>query len=208
MLQIVEFAIFAFLNTVFLQIPGFSQGPTVSVNPWIKGIVESALGIVGIAVLLNLFTAVIRRKMVDQSKLKRIMKEVKAWQKERMAAFKTKDQEKIDEVNKKSAYMNKMNMELMQMNMRPMMITFVPFLLIFYLLLPHLFAPVVALSPIPLDIIPGNFFHLTCTQADLAKTPPVCNHINELYLWSWYFLSSIAMSGIIMRVTKTSMTAD
>ncbi|HEX5457910.1 MAG TPA: EMC3/TMCO1 family protein [Candidatus Nitrosotalea sp.] len=203
-----ELAILAFLNTIFLQIPGFSQGPTGSENPWIKGMVESALGIVGIAILLNLFTAVIRRKMVDQSKLKRIMKEVKVWQKERMAAFKSKDQEKIDEVNKKSAYMNKMNMEMMQMNMRPMMITFVPFLLIFYLLLPHLFAPVVALSPIPLDVIPGNFFHLTCTQADLTKTPPVCNHVNELYLWSWYFLSSISMSGIIMRVTKTSMTAD
>lgn len=203
-----EFAVLAFLNTIFLQIPGFSQTAMGSGNPWIKGTAESALGIVGIAILLNLFTAVIRRKMVDQSKLKRIMKEVKSWQKERMSAFKSKDQEKIDEVNKKSAYMNKMNMELMQMNMRPMMITFVPFLLIFYLLLPHLFAATVALSPIPLDIVPGNFFHLTCTQADLTKTPHVCNSVNELYLWSWYFLSSISMSGIIMRVTKTSMTAD
>jgi uncharacterized membrane protein (DUF106 family) len=26
-----------------------------------------------------------------------------------------------------------------------------------------------------------------------------------LYLWAWYFLSSIAFSGIIMRLTKTSM---
>jgi len=24
-------------------------------------------------------------------------------------------------------------------------------------------------------------------------------------LWAWYFLSSIAFSGIIMRLTKTSM---
>jgi uncharacterized membrane protein (DUF106 family) len=26
-----------------------------------------------------------------------------------------------------------------------------------------------------------------------------------LYLWAWYFLSSIAFSGIIMRLTKTTM---
>jgi uncharacterized membrane protein (DUF106 family) len=130
-------AILAFLNTIFLQLPSFGQTSMGSENPWIQGMIASTFGIVGIAIMLNLFTAVIRRKMVDQDKLKRIMKEVKLWQKERMAAFKAKDQQKIDEVNKKSAYMNKMNMEMMQMNMRPMMITFVPFLLIFYLLLPQ-----------------------------------------------------------------------
>ena len=199
---------FDFINSIALQIPGLSKGPLGSANPIVKGMIASAFGIMGISVGLNLLNALIKRKMVDQEKLKRLLKETRAWQKERMAAFKSKDQAKTDELNKKSAYMNKMNMEMMQMNMRPMMITFVPFLLIFYLLLPHLFAPTVALSPIPLDIIPGNFFHLTCTQADLSKIPSICNHVNELYLWSWYFLSSVAVSGIIMRVTKTSMTAD
>jgi uncharacterized membrane protein (DUF106 family) len=146
--------------------------------------------------------------MVDQEKIKRLLKETRAWQKERMAAFRAKDQEKIDQLNKKSAYMNKMNMEVMQSNMRPMMITFVPFLLVFYLVLPHLFSYTVALSPIPLDIIPGNFFHLTCTAEDIAKPEHVCTQANQMYLWSWYFLSSVAVSGIIMRVTKTSMSAD
>lgn len=202
------FPFFEFLNSILLQIPGLSSGPLGSEHPWLQGTVASVFGIVGIAVLLNLFTAVIRRKMVDQTKLRRVMKEVKAWQKERMAAYKSKDQDKISEVNKKSAYMNKMNMEVMQMNMRPMMFTFIPFLLIFYLLLPHLFSYTVALSPIPLDFVPGNFFHLTCTAADLGKTPTVCTQENEMYLWSWYFLSSIAVSGIIMRVTKTSMNVD
>src|SRR5574338_1449789 len=194
-----------FLNSIFLQIPGMNRGPLGSADPVVKGMIQSALGILGIAIGLNLFNAVIRKKMTDQNKIRRLMKETKAWQKERMAAFRAKDQDRINEINKKSAYMNKMNMELMQMNMRPMMITFVPFLLIFYLLLPHLFAPVVALSPIPLDFVPGNFFHLTCTQADLTKTPNVCKHENEVYFWAWYFLSSIAFSGIIMRLTKTTM---
>ena len=54
--------------------------------------------------------------MVDQVKQRRITKEVRAWQKERMAAFRSKDQARIASANKKSAYMNKMNMEMMQMN--------------------------------------------------------------------------------------------
>ena len=85
----------------------------------------------GFGILLNVFNSAVRRKMVDQTKLKRIMKETKAWQKERMAAMRAKDQAKSAELGKKSSYMNKMSMEMMQMNMRPMMITFVPLILIF-----------------------------------------------------------------------------
>ena len=113
--------------------------------------------------------------MVDQTKLKRIMKETRAWQKERMAAFRSKDQEKMSELNKKSAYMNKMSMEMMQMNMRPMMITFVPLILIFYFVLPQLFSYTVALSPIPLNVIPGEWFQLTCTAEQVADPEHVCN---------------------------------
>jgi uncharacterized membrane protein (DUF106 family) len=133
------------------------------------------------------------------------MKETRAFQKERMAAMRAKDQAKINELNKKSSYMNKMSMEMMQMNMRPMMITFVPLILIFYLVLPHLFAHTVALSPIPLNVIPGDFFQLTCTATQAADPEHVCKEENALFLWAWYFLSSIAFSGIIMKLTKTSM---
>jgi len=148
--------------------------------------------------------------MVDQDKLRRLMKDTRAWQKERMTAFRAKDQEKINELNKKSAYMNKMNMELMQMNMRPMMITFIPLILIFYFVLPPLFAYTVAVSPISLNFIPGDFFQLTCTAEKVAEVtaadqPHPCHHVNEIYFWAWYFLSSIAFSGIIMRLTKTTM---
>jgi uncharacterized membrane protein (DUF106 family) len=31
---------------------------------------------------------------------------------------------------------------------------------------------------------------------------------NALYLWAWYFLSSISFSGIIMKLTKTSMNLN
>ena len=175
-------------------------------DPIVKGLILSMFCITGFGILLNLFNAGVRKKMVDQVKLKRIMKETRGYQKERMKAMRSKDQAKIAELNKKSKYMNKMSMEMMQMNMRPMMITFVPLILIFYLVLPQLFSYTVAMSPIPLNVIPGDFFTLTCTAIQAADSEHVCfEKENSLYLWAWYFLSSIAFSGMIMRLTKTTM---
>ena len=198
--------IFLFLDSFLLQFDfGGQRAALGSDDPIIKGTILTVFCVAGFGILLNFFNAFVRKKMVDRTKLKRIMKETRAFQKERMAAMRAKDQAKINELNKKSSYMNKMSMEMMQMNMRPMMITFVPLILIFYLVLPHLFAHTVALSPIPLNVIPGNFFQLTCTAAQAADPEHVCKEENALFLWAWYFLSSIAFSGIIMKLTKTSM---
>jgi uncharacterized membrane protein (DUF106 family) len=204
--------ILLFLDTIFLQedggIFGFmenARGGLGSDDPMIKGAIPALFAVTGFGVILNFFNAAVRKKMVDQVKLKRIMKETKAWQKERMSAMRSKDQAKTDQLNKKSSYMNKMSMEMMQMNMRPMMITFVPLILIFYLVLPVLFSYTVALSPIPLNVIPGDFFQLTCTAEQALDVDHVCEDENALYLWAWYFLSSIAFSGIIMKLTKTTM---
>jgi uncharacterized membrane protein (DUF106 family) len=200
--------ILLFIESIPLQFDFFGgEGRQAlgSEDPIIKGLVLSMVVVTGFGILLNIFNAAVRKKMVDQTKLKRIMKETKAWQKARMAAMRSKDQAKTAELNKKSSYMNKMSMEMMQMNMKPMMITFVPLILIFYLVLPQLFSFTVALSPIPLNVIPGDFFQLTCTAAQAADPEHVCADENALYLWAWYFLSSIAFSGIIMRLTKTSM---
>jgi uncharacterized membrane protein (DUF106 family) len=207
--------ILLFLDSVFLQesdggIFGFlggGGGSTAlgSADPLVQGIIPTVFAVTGFGMLLNLFNAAVRKKMVDQTKLKRIMKETRSWQKERMAAMRSKDQSKINELNKKSSYMNKMSMEMMQMNMRPMLITFVPLILIFYLVLPQLFSYTVALSPISLNVIPGDFFQLTCTAVQAADPNSVCPQENALFLWAWYFLSSIAFSGIIMKITKTSM---
>jgi len=175
-------------------------------DPIIQGVILSLFCVTGFGIILNLFNAGVRKKMVDQVKLKRIMKETRAWQKERMRAMRSKDSEKTAELNKKSSYMNKMSMEMMQMNMRPMMITFVPLILIFYLVLPQLFSYTVALSPIPLNVIPGDFFTLTCTAIQAADADHICfGKENAIYLWAWYFLSSIAFSGMIMKLTKTTM---
>ena len=204
--------ILLFIDSALLQLPDFLGGEgrmALGAEPedaWVKGFILTMFGVTGFGILLNVFNSVVRRKMVDQTKLKRIMKETKAWQKERMAAMRSKDQAKSAELNKKSSYMNKMSMEMMQMNMRPMMITFVPLILIFYLVLPVLFTYTVAISPIPLNVIPGDMFQLTCTAEQALDTTHICfGKENHLMLWAWYFLSSIAFSGIIMRLTKTSM---
>ena len=210
-------SILLFLDSVFLQggdggIFGFfgqdGGGVLGSDDPLVKGLIPTMFAVTGFGILLSFFNSAVRKKMVDQTKLRRIMKETRTWQKERIAAMRSKDQVRAAELNKKSAYMNKMSMEMMQMNMRPMMITFVPLILIFYLVLPQLFSHTVALSPISLNVIPGDFFHLTCTTEQAVDPNNVCDQENALYLWAWYFLSSIAFSGIIMKLTKTSMDLD
>ena len=201
--------ILLFIDSTFLQLPDFLGGERMALgsdDPMIKGLIITMFAVSGFGILLNIFNSAVRRKMVDQTKLKRIMKETKAWQKERMSAMRSKDTARSAELNKKSSYMNKMSMEMMQMNMRPMMITFVPLILIFYLVLPVLFSYTVAISPIPLNVIPGDMFQLTCTAEQALDTTHICfGKENHLMLWAWYFLSSIAFSGIIMRITKTSM---
>ena len=209
--------ILLFIDSALLQLPDFLGGEgrmaLGSDDPIVgrgmdasMALITGMFAVTGFGILLNVFNSAVRRKMVDQTKLKRIMKETKAWQKERMAAMRSKDQAKSAELGKKSSYMNKMSMEMMQMNMRPMMITFVPLILIFYLVLPVLFSYTVAISPIPLNVIPGDMFQLTCTAEQALDTTNICfGKENHLMLWAWYFLSSIAFSGIIMRITKTSM---
>jgi len=195
-----------FIDAVFLQMDlfGMREGPLGTDDPMIKGVILSMLAVAGFGIALNLINSSIRKKMVDQVKQRRITKEVRAWQKERMAAFRSKDQARIASANKKSSYMNKMNMEMMQMNIRPMMITIIPLMLIFYFVLPQLFSYTVALSPIPLNVIPGDWFELTCTALKVEEGA-YCQDENALYLWAWYFLSSIAFSGLIMKLTKTQM---
>ncbi len=203
--------ILLFIESIYLQWNPFGgeEGGRMmlgSDDPIIQGLILSMFAVSGFGIVLNLFNAGVRKKMVDQVKLKRIMKETRAYQKERMKAMRSKDLTKTAELNKKSKYMNKMSMEMMQMNMRPMMITFVPLILIFYLVLPQLFSYTVAMSPIPLNVIPGDFFTLTCTAVQAADAEHVCfGKENSLYLWAWYFLSSIAFSGMIMKLTKTTM---
>ena len=69
-------SIFLLLESIFLQgdLFGFQEGPLGTADPIVEGVIPSMVGIIGFALLLNLFNAGVRRKLVDQIKLKRIMK--------------------------------------------------------------------------------------------------------------------------------------
>ena len=77
--------VFMFIENLFLQFDFFGgdRGALGSDDPMVKGIVASMFGITGFGILLNIFNSAVRKKMVDSIKLKRIMKETRAWQKEK-----------------------------------------------------------------------------------------------------------------------------
>jgi len=202
-----------FFNYYYLQtngsgllgIFGININQFVNEEPVIKGIIPTLFLVSGFGISINFFNSIIRKKVVDQRKMKFLMEETKEWKNQKIKAVKSKDHEKILELNKKSSYINKISLEMMQMNMKPMIFTIIPVMLVFYLILPQLFSNIVALSPISLNIFPGNFFHLTCTAEQVIDPNNICTQENSVYRWAWYFLSSIAFSGIIMKITKTSM---
>ena len=224
--------ILLFLDSIFLQgdVSFFGERTNFgTANPPIKGMILSMFAVAGFGVLLSVFNSLVRKKMVDQVKLKRIMKETRAYQKERMAAMRAKDDEKTAKLNQKSSYMNKMQMEMMMMNMRPMLFTLAPLFIIFIFVLPALFFFTVAVSPVSLNVIPIDYyiFDITCSKGELIGVAYekdfdgndvtdndgnkivieeyFCNQENEIRLIGWYILSSISFSGIIMKLTKTSM---
>ena len=74
-----------FLDLVFLQGDIFGirgEGPLGSADPLVKGMLPSVFAVIGFSIMLNLFNAGVRKKLVDSVKLKRIMKETKTWQKQ------------------------------------------------------------------------------------------------------------------------------
>ncbi len=44
-------------------------------------------------------------------------------------------------------------------------------------------------------------------EEDVTERVPRCTMENEVLLWAWYFITSIAFSGIVMRITKTNIQA-
>ena len=82
--------ILQFLESIFLQEDGGffgfmgDRGALGSDDPMVKGLILSMFTVAAFGILLNLFNSGIRRKLVDQVKLRRIMKETRAFQKERM----------------------------------------------------------------------------------------------------------------------------
>lgn len=172
-------------------------------DPVITNMIVAVFAVAGFGILVGVINAIVRKKMTDAAKMQRILNETRAYNKEMKLAYKSKDQDKINKLNRKRAYISRLSMEMMQMNMRPMIITIVPFMLLILVVLPFLFSYTVAISPVSLNVIPGDYFVMTCTAEQAADNEHVCVRENEIFLISWYMLAAMAFSGMIIKVTKT-----
>ena len=74
-----------FLDLVFLQGDLFGirgEGPLGTADPLVKGMLPSVFAVIGFSIMLNLFNAGVRKKLVDSVKMKRIMKETRLTKKQ------------------------------------------------------------------------------------------------------------------------------
>lgn len=185
--------------------------PQYTQNPIFPDLLTATIIALLISVGMNFAFAMLRKKTTDIDKMQRVMKETTEWRKQYTEAIKKKDKARIDELKKRQAYVNKMALEMQQQQMRPMFIYMIPSFMIWIFVFPAIFGGTVSLSPIELPFISCSVDNVqTDTQprnetdsSQGVKGP--CEIPGEVYLWGWFLLTSFGFSGIISKVTKTSM---
>lgn len=202
---------YSILNDLMLQLPGLS--PHYTNHPLFPDMITSAIVAALIAMGLNTAMALLRRKTTNIEKMKTVMKETGEWRKRYTEAIKKKDKPQIEELKKKQAQMNKMNMEMQQQQMRPMMIYMIPSFMLWIFVFPSIFGQTVALSPITIP-------YISCSDSNVKNDnpPQLTNNIHsnqiikgpckvpgQVYLWGWFLLVNFAFSGIISKITNTSI---
>jgi uncharacterized membrane protein (DUF106 family) len=198
-------------ENLLLQLPGLS--PHYTNHPLFPDMVSSAIVAALIAIGLNTAMALLRRKTTNIEKMKTVMKETGEWRKKYTEAIKKKDKVLIDELKKKQSQMNKMSLEMQQQQMRPMMLYMIPSFMLWIFVFPSIFGQTVALSPITIP-------YITCSDANVSTDNPVqlannthstqiikgpCKIPGQVFLWGWFLLVNFAFSGIIAKVTNTSI---
>jgi uncharacterized membrane protein (DUF106 family) len=204
------------LQDLLMQWP---LAPQYTQNPWFPDLVSAMIVALVIAVAMNFAFALLRKKTTDIEKMNRVMKETNEWRKQYTDAVKKQDKARIEELKKKQAYVNKMALEMQQQQMRPMFIYMIPSFMIWIFVFPAIFGGTVAISPIEIPWIICNADNVkTDTQprtnedgtpvtnpdGSAVRTGP-CTLPGEVYLWGWFLITSFGFSGIISKVTKTSM---
>jgi uncharacterized membrane protein (DUF106 family) len=198
-------------ENLILQLPGLS--PHYTNHPLFPDMVSSAIVAALIAIGLNTAMALLRRKTTNIEKMKTVMKETGEWRKKYTEAIRKKDKTLIDELKKKQSQMNKMSLEMQQQQMRPMMLYMIPSFMLWIFVFPSIFGQTVALSPITIP-------YITCSDANVITDNPVqlannthstqiikgpCKIPGQVFLWGWFLLVNFAFSGIIAKVTNTSI---
>ena len=160
-----------------------------------------------IAIGLNFVFSILRKKTTDIEKMSKVMKETSEWRKQYTDAIKKQDKVRVAELKKKQAYVNKMAMEMQQQQMRPMLIYMIPSFMLWIFVFPAIFGQTVALSPVEIPWIMCNQQNVeTDAQTDENGEPKgACSVPGEVFLWGWFLITSFAFSGIISKITHTSM---
>lgn len=194
-----------YLSDLILQIPGLT--PAYTKHPIFPDLFSAMIVAALISIGLNFAFAILRKKTTDIDRLSKVMKETNEWRKEYTDAIRKQDKVRISELKKKQAYVNKMSLEMQQQQMRPMMLYMIPSFMLWILVFPTIFGQTVALSPLHIP-------YLMCTDENVkkdsvldAKGQPtgVCNIPGEVFLWGWFLITSLGTSGLIAKITKTSM---
>ena len=194
-----------YLSDLILQIPGLA--PAYTKHPIFPDLFSAMIVAALISIGLNFAFALLRKKTTDIDRLSKVMKETNEWRKEYTDAIRKQDKVRISELKKKQAYVNKMSLEMQQQQMRPMMLYMIPSFMLWILVFPSIFGQTVALSPLHIP-------YIMCTDENVKKDSVldengqpkgVCNISGEVFLWGWFLITSLGTSGIIAKITKTSL---
>lgn len=190
-------------NDLILQMPGI----TYTKHPIFPDLVSAMVVATLIAIGLNFAFALLRKKTTDIDRLTKVMQEQKNFSKEYRDAIKKQDKERINELKKKQAYMTKMGMEMQQQQMRPMLLYMIPSFMLWILVFPSFFGSTVALSPLHIPWVMCNEENvkIDSTVDDSGEKKGACNVSGEVFLWGWFLITSLGTTGIIAKLTKTSL---
>ena len=160
-----------------------------------------------IAIGLNFVFSILRKKTTDIEKMSKVMKETSEWRKQYTDAIKKQDKARVAELKKKQAYVNKMTMEMQQQQMRPMLIYMIPSFMLWIFVFPAIFGQTVAISPIeiPWIMCTSEKVHMDNQIDNNGEPKGPCTVSGEVYLWGWFLITNFAFSGIVSKITKTSI---
>jgi uncharacterized membrane protein (DUF106 family) len=193
------------IYSLIMQVPGLA--PHYTKHPLFPDMVTAMIMSSLISIGMNYAFALLRKKTTDIGKMSKVMKETNEWRKQYTDAIKKQDKPRIEELKKKQAYVNKMTMEMQQQQMRPMLIYMMPSFLLWIFVFPSIFGATTAVSPIHIPYIMCTDQNVKADQQVDAsgQTKGACSVPGEVFLWGWFLITSFSFSGIISKITGTSM---
>jgi uncharacterized membrane protein (DUF106 family) len=194
-----------FIFSVIMQVPGLA--PQYTKHPIFPDMVSAMIVSALISIGMNYAFAMLRKRTTDMGKMTKVMKETSEWRKQYTDAIRKQDKVRVEELKKKQAYVNKMTMEMQQQQMRPMLIYMMPSFLLWIFVFPSIFGATTAISPIHIPFIMCSDENVNLDQqVDKSGQPKgACSVPGEVFLWGWFLITSFAFSGIISKITGTSM---